>query len=315
MNYERLKTFIAVAEKNSFSEAAKILYVTQPTITSQIKALEEELNTKLFERTTKKVEMTQSAKILLNYAREIVQMNDSARKDITQMENMMYGELGMGCSLTIGEYILPEFLKQFKEGYPQIQIQVKIANSHQVIRLLKDQFIDVGLIETPIEDSQINLEPFLEDEIVLVAAPDYFSDDEAHISMEQVRQSSLIFREEGSGTRSVVNHYMEKAGLTKDDLQIVMELGSTEAIKAVVESGLGVSFVSKSAIKKEQKLGLLKAYSITDMELKRHFYIVHRKDHVLKSSTELFLETLQEIVKKQKKCVADEPASKHPINY
>ncbi|WP_255259579.1 LysR family transcriptional regulator [Lentibacillus sp. CBA3610] len=107
MNYERLKTFIAVAEKNSFSEAAKILYVTQPTITSQIKSLEEELNTKLFERTTKKVEMTQSAKILLKYAREIVQMNDSARKEITDMESTTYGDLGMGCSLTIGEYILP----------------------------------------------------------------------------------------------------------------------------------------------------------------------------------------------------------------
>ncbi|WP_010531916.1 selenium metabolism-associated LysR family transcriptional regulator [Lentibacillus jeotgali] len=314
MNYERLKTFIAVAEKNSFSEAAKMLYVTQPTITSQIKSLEEELGTKLFERTTKKVEMTQSAKILLKYAREIVQMNDSARKEITQMESMTYGELGMGCSLTIGEYILPEFLKQFKEEYPLIQIQVKIANSHQVINSLKNQFIDVGLIETPVEDKQINLEPFLEDEIVLIAAPDYFSGHDAYISMEQVRQSPLVFREEGSGTRSVVNHYLENAGLIKDDLQIVMELGSTEAIKAVVESGLGVSFISKNAIKKEQELGLLKAFSITDMELKRYFYIAHRKEHVLKSSTELFLETLQSIVEKKEAFVADEPANNYHIN-
>ncbi|ALX50158.1 selenium metabolism-associated LysR family transcriptional regulator [Lentibacillus amyloliquefaciens] len=311
MNYERLKTFIAVAEKNSFSEAAKMLFVTQPTITSQIKSLEEELGTKLFERTTKKVEITQSAKILLKYAREIVQMNDYARKEIMEMESMTYGELGMGCSLTIGEYILPEFLKQFKEDYPLIQIQVKIANSHQVINLLKDQLIDVGLIETPIEDSQINLEPFLEDEIVLIAAPDYFTGDDVHISMEKVRQSPLIFREEGSGTRSAVNHYMKKAGLSNDDLQILMELGSTEAIKAVVESGLGVSFISKNAIKKEQKLGLLKAYSITDMALKRHFYIAHRKDHVLKSSTELFLETLQTIVKKKETSVSEQPAGNH----
>ncbi|GGK08805.1 LysR family transcriptional regulator [Lentibacillus kapialis] len=311
MNYERLKTFIAVAEKNSFSEAAKMLYVTQPTITSQIKALEEELNTKLFERTTKKVEITQSAKILLKYAREIVRMNDSARKEMTQMESKTYGELGMGCSLTIGEYILPEFLKAFKEAYPLIQIQVKIANSHQVISAIKDQFIDVGLIETPVEDSQINLEPFLEDEIVLIAAPDYFSGDDVHISMEQVRQSPLIFREEGSGTRSVVNYYMKKAGLTNDDLQIVMELGSTEAIKAVVESGLGVSFISKSAIKKEQELGLLKAYSITDMALKRHFYIASRQHHVLKLSTEHFLETLQAIATRKETFVAEEPAGQH----
>ncbi|WP_256200845.1 LysR family transcriptional regulator [Virgibacillus halodenitrificans] len=109
MNYERLKTFIAVAEKKSFSEAARILFVTQPTITSQIKALEEELNTKLFERTTKKVKMTQSAKILLQHAKEIVRLSDLAKKEIQDIEETTYGELGIGCSFTIGEYILPSF--------------------------------------------------------------------------------------------------------------------------------------------------------------------------------------------------------------
>ncbi|MFD1362412.1 selenium metabolism-associated LysR family transcriptional regulator [Lentibacillus salinarum] len=315
MNYERLKTFIAVAEKNSFSEAAKILYVTQPTITSQIKSLEEELGTKLFERTTKKVQMTHSAGILLKYARDIVHMNDSARKEITQMESTAYGELGMGCSLTIGEYILPAFLKQFKENYPLIQIQVTIANSQAIINHIKDQFIDVGLIETPIEDSQIRLEPFLEDEIVLIAAPDYFSSEDALITLEHVQQSPLIFREEGSGTRSVVNHYMEKAGLSNDDLQIVMELGSTEAIKAVVESGLGVSFISKNAIKKEEELGLLKAYTITNMKLKRHFYIAYRKKQVLKSTTELFLETLRGIVQRKENLMVDAPAGDDHTNF
>src|SRR5699024_998009 len=108
-------------------------------------------------------------------------------------------------SLTIGEYILPEFLKQFKEEYPLIQIQVNIANSRSIISAIKDQVIDVGLIETPIEDHQIHLEPFMEDEIVLIAAPDYFSDEDAQITLEQVQKSPLVFREEGSGTRSVVN--------------------------------------------------------------------------------------------------------------
>lgn len=173
MNYDRLKTFIIVAEKNSFSEAAKRLYVTQPTITSQVKSLEDELDTKLFERTTKKVEMTQAAKVLLAYARDIVQMNDTARKKISQMESRSYGDLGMGCSLTIGEYYLPAFLKRFKEAYPLIQIQVSIANSTQIVDRIKDQVIDVGLIETRIEDDDIKLESFLEDELVLIAPPDF----------------------------------------------------------------------------------------------------------------------------------------------
>nr|WP_255259578.1 LysR substrate-binding domain-containing protein [Lentibacillus sp. CBA3610] len=176
---------------------------------------------------------------------------------------------------------------------------MNIENSQAIVSSIKDHFIDVGLIETPIEDNQINLEPFMADEIVLIAAPDYFSDVDQNLTLEQVKETPLIFREEGSGTRSVVNHYMEKAGLTSDDLQIVMELGSTEAIKAVVESGLGVSFISKNAIKKEQELGLLKAYSITDLKLKRYFYIAYREKHVLKSTTELFLETLRSIVRKK----------------
>ncbi|MBP1949875.1 selenium metabolism-associated LysR family transcriptional regulator [Virgibacillus litoralis] len=302
MNYDRLKTFIAVAEKKSFSEAAKILYVTQPTITSQVKALEEELNTKLFERTTKKVEMTQSAHILLKYVREIVRLTDSAQKEILQIENTFHGNLSMGCSLTIGEYILPEFLKQFINSYPLIQLSVKIVNSSEIVAKLKDQIIDVGLIETPIEDPQITLEPILEDELILIAAPDYFPASEVKISLDKLTKLPLIVREKGSGTRAVVDYYLTQGRLSVDDLNVVMELGSTESIKAAVESGLGVSFISKSAIKKEQRLKLLKTYPIEGISLYRYFYIASRKDHILKSTTELFLEELRRIIQEKEAC-------------
>ena len=296
MNYERLKTFIAVAEKNSFSEAAKILFVSQPTITSQIKALEEELNTKLFERTTKKVAMTQSAHVLLKYARKMVHLSDTAEKEILQMENTITGDLSMGCSLTIGEYILPEYLKRFIELYPLVQMSVKIANSNKIVANLKDQLIDVGIIETSVEDPQIILEPILGDELILVATPGYFPNHELKISLDQLKKAPLIVREKGSGTRAVVEKYLKQVGLTLNDLNIVMELGSTQAIKTAVESGLGVSFISKSAIKKELKLKSLKTYSIKNISLQRTFYIAYRKDRVLKSSTELFLDELRTII-------------------
>jgi DNA-binding transcriptional LysR family regulator len=299
MNYERLKTFIAVAEKKSFSEAARILYVTQPTITSQVKALEEELNTKLFERTTKKVTLTKSAYVLLKYAKEMVRLSDTAQKEILQLERTVNGDLWMGCSLTVGEYILPEFLKRFKDRYPSINISVEIANSRHIVGNIKDQLIDVGLIETPIEDPHITMEPILEDELVLIATPDYFSNHELKISTEKLIETPLIIREEGSGTREVVNHYLQKGGLSLDDLNVVMELGSTEAIKAAVESGLGVSFVSKSAIKKEQKLKMLKVHYVKNIAFYRYFYIALRKDHVLKSITELFLEELRTIMQEK----------------
>lgn len=211
MNYERLKTFIAVAEKKSFSEAARILFVTQPTITSQIKALEEELNTKLFERTTKKVKMTQSAKILLQHAKEIVRLSDLAKKEIQDIEETTYGELGIGCSFTIGEYILPSFLKKFKDLYPLIQMRMEISNSDRIVTHIKDQIIDVGLIETAMDDPRIMIEPFLEDELILITAPNYF-DNEDEITLEQLKNVPLITRERGSGTRAVVNQYLKQAG-------------------------------------------------------------------------------------------------------
>ncbi len=290
---------MAVAEKNSFSEAGKILFVTQPTITSQIKALEEELHTKLFERTTKKVKMTQSAVVLYKYAKEIIRLSDSAQKEILKIEDTVHGDLNMGCSLTIGEYILPKYLKSFKDIYPLIPMTVEISNSNNIITRIKDQLIDVGLIETLIDDPEIMVEPFLEDELILIASPNYFSDNEINISIDQLKYTPLIVREKGSGTRAVLEQYLNKTGLSMDELNIVMELGSTEAIKAAVESGLGVSIVSRNAIIKEQQLQLLAAYSMKDISFYRYFYIAFRKDQVLKSTTELFIDELRKMTGKQ----------------
>ncbi len=300
MNYEKLKTFIVVAEKKSFSEAAKLLFVTQPTITAQIKALEEELSTKLFERTTKKVNLTQSGIILMNYAKEIVRLNDTARKEITEIENTVYGELSIGCSFTIGEYIMPEFLKQFKDMYPLIQIKVDITNSNNIISDIKDQRVDVGLIETPIDDSEIVVESFLEDELILIASPLSFSSENPVISVEELKALPLIVRERGSGTRAVVNQYLKQSGVREEDMNIVMELGSTEAIKAAVEAKLGISITSKSAIKKEQKLNLLTAYKVKDVSFYRFFYTAYGKNQVLKSTAELFLEELYKMTQKRR---------------
>ena len=298
MNYEKLKTFMIVAEKRSFSEAAKLLYVTQPTITAQIKSLEEELNTKLFERTTKKVELTQSAKILMKYAREMIRLNDMAHKEIMRIEDTVYGELSMGCSFTIGEYILPEFLKIFKGMYPLIQMEVDITNSNNIVSNIKDQRIDVGLIETPIDDPDVIVEPIMEDELILIASSSYLPKQDMKVSLEKLKQLPLIVREKGSGTRAVVNQYLKQAGLTESDLNIVMELGSTEAIKAVVEAGLGVSIISKSAIKKEQELNVLTAHLIQNISFYRFFYIAYGRSQILKSTTEIFIEELKKMVSK-----------------
>lgn len=270
-----------------------MLFVTQPTISAQIKVLEEELGTKLFERTTKKVEMTQSAVILLKYAKKIIHLNESAYKEISKFEDSMYGDLKVGCSFTIGEYLLPGFLKSFKDDYPLIQMSVNITNSNAIISQIKDRFIDVGLIESPVEDPHVVTEAFAEDELTLIAAPGYFPDNKITIGADQIPELPFILREKGSGTRAVVNRYLQHAGISEEQMNIAMELGSTEAIKTAVASGLGVAIISKSAIKKETKLKLLKAYPIKDVSFYRDFYIAYRKDLVLKETTELFMTHLK----------------------
>lgn len=298
MNYERLNTFITVYEKRSFSEAAKILFVSQPTITAHIKALEEELDSKLFERTTKKVLPTASAHILFKYAKRIVRFTQLAQKEISNMKDNPHDNLPIGASMTIGEYILPSFLKKFKDQFPLISINTQITNSENIIKSINNRQIEIGLIETPLEVTNIKMEPILEDEIVLIAPNSFQFKKEKTITKEELTKIPLIMREKGSGTREVTESYIEKANVSDDSLQIVMELGSTESIKSAVEAGLGAAFVSKNVIHKELKLKLLKAYHLENIRFKRFFYIVYREDLVLSTSAELFLQHLRDFSKR-----------------
>ncbi|UOQ95161.1 selenium metabolism-associated LysR family transcriptional regulator [Halobacillus shinanisalinarum] len=298
MNYEKLQTFITVADKKSFSEAAKLLYLSQPTITSQIKSLEKDLNTTLFERTTKQVQLTQSANVLYRYAKEIIKVSETAEKEIMSMSDQVYGDLEIACSLTIGENILPQILGEFRKEYPLVRMSVDITNTTQIMGKIKDHVLDLGLIEAPIEDPELFLEPFLEDELTLVATPHYFEEEKTAVLLEELKELPLVLRESGSGTRTVMNQHLINSGLNPSSLNVEFELGSTEAVKSAVESGLGLSILSKSAIKKELQLGLLKTYPIQDVSFLRNFYIVFHRDVVLKSTAEVFLHSIKHLDKK-----------------
>ncbi|WP_407269892.1 selenium metabolism-associated LysR family transcriptional regulator [Radiobacillus sp. PE A8.2] len=293
MNVEKLKTFITVADKKSFSEAAKILFLSQPTITAHIKALEQHLNTSLLERTTKQVQLTKAGTILYGYGKDIIRLSEIAEKEIRGMAGHVYGELLLACSLTIGENILPQLLGRFKEAFPLIQTTVDISNTTHILSRIKDHSLDLGLIEANITDPDIVLEPFLRDELMLVAKPGYFSHDKNYLSLDEVIQLPLILREKGSGTRAEMMQHLRKAGVNIDKLHIAFELGSTEAVKSAVEAGLGISIISKNAIKKELKLDLLQTYPIENLVLSRYFYIVYHRETVLKSTMDAFIDSIK----------------------
>ncbi|WP_099364639.1 selenium metabolism-associated LysR family transcriptional regulator [Fredinandcohnia onubensis] len=289
MNFDQLKTFVTVADKKNFSESAKTLYLSQPTITSQIKSLERHLNTTLFERTTKQVELTASAKIFYKYAKEIIRLSESAEKEISDLHGEIHGQLKVASSLTIGENILPQLLGSFKENYPLIELSIDITNTDQILLQIKDHVLDLGLIEAPVKDPDLILQPFMKDELILIAPCDFFGADKVDITMKELFHLPLVLREKGSGTRTVMVQCIKKHGYTPTKLNVVLELGSTEAIKQAVEAGLGFSIISKNAIKKELNLNLLKAYPIRDILFSRYFYTVYHRDTVLKPPVEAFL--------------------------
>ncbi|QQK77788.1 LysR family transcriptional regulator [Salicibibacter cibarius] len=293
MNHDHLETFIVVVEQKSFSEAARILYLSQPTVTSHIQALENAINANLFERTKKHVEATPAANLLYPYAKNILDTQVRAQNEIDQLMGELHGKLVIASSLTIGESILPSLLYEFKMKYPKVELNTEIINSQHIVELIRNSELEIGLIEAWLDEPLLHMEPFMSDELLLVAKKDFFTNSKKIITVEELCSTPLVLRERGSGTRSVLHQYLGKMGVSSEDLNVVLELGSTESVKAAVEAGLGVSIISKHAIEKELSLDLFETYPIKNVELSRHFYIAYKKRKTLSLISEEFLHLLR----------------------
>ena len=244
----RLKVFRAVAEHLNFRKAAEHLFLTQPAITLQIKALENDLGVRLFDRSANRVTLTAQGTILLRYASKIAQLTADAEQKLSSDDGQFSGELALGVSTTIAQYVLPRLIGAFLDEHPRVQLSLHSGNTEEVVKLLLDGKVSVGLIEGPARERGVHVEPFMRDELVLIAPP---NSDATHFSPQQLLACSLLMREQGSGSRRVVETALEKSGFKLKDFKSVMDLDSTEAIKSSVEAGLGIGFVSRWAISKE----------------------------------------------------------------
>ncbi|MCL6573838.1 MAG: LysR family transcriptional regulator [Bacillus sp. (in: Bacteria)] len=279
MNLEHLKVFFMAATKRNFTEAAKILNLSQSSVSLQIQHLEEQIHTTLFDRSTKKMDLTDSGKLLYNYAEQIIQLGNQAEKELALLSETIHGDLRLGASQTIGEYLLPYFLGNFIEQYPNVNLMMKIENSTQIIEKISSGEIDLGFIEAPFPHERLESIPFLEDELVIISSSAHSFPflDGASIEPNHLFSLPIIMREKGSGTREVLEENLLKHSFDPGKLPIVMELENTESIKSAVESGLGIAIISKTAIKKEIELGILKKTRINGIPLKRHFYLLSKK--------------------------------------
>jgi DNA-binding transcriptional LysR family regulator len=269
----RLKVFRTVAEKLNFRQAAEALYLTQPAITLQIKALEEELGVQLFNRSGNRIALTDAGKILFTHARRMAALVMAAQAEMGRFKGEERGELRIGASTTIAQYVLPRLLGDFQLAQPGIRLSVLGANTAVIVSGVLDGSLALGLIEGPSLRRDLKIERFLADEIGVIT-PAHHEWGGQVISAEQVSKEKLILREDGSGTRRVVEAALRRAGVRLKRANIVMVLDSTEAIKSAVETGLGIGFVARRAIQKELKLGTLNELTVQGMKIERHFSIV-----------------------------------------
>ena len=272
----RLQVFHTVARLLSFTKAAEALHMTQPAVTFQVRQLEEHFNTRLFDRTHNRISLTEAGKRVYDYAERIFVMYSEMENAVRELTGEISGVLIIGASTTIAEYMLPALLGDFKEQYPDVTIRLKVANTDGIVSMVENNIIDLGVVEAPVTNKNLVVEQCRMDQLVLIVPPGHELARQEKVPVTKLAEYPYICREEGSGTREVMMEHLHAEGLSGADLNIVMELGSPEAIKGAVEAGMGISLLSKATIAKELKLGTLVAVNI-DPPMERPFSFVHQK--------------------------------------
>jgi DNA-binding transcriptional LysR family regulator len=299
-NFHQLHIFYTVAEKGSFSAAAQALYMTQPAVTMQVQALEEHFGSKMFTRTTKKIELTEAGRTLLPYSLKSIELMKETESSMAKFTHMLKGRLQLGASLTMGEFILPQLLGPFGIRHPHISLSMRVMNTSQIVDEIIHNQLNFGLIEAPIDHPDLQTDAILSDELLLILPVNHVLACKDTITWSDVLQFPFILREQGSGTRKVMEDELVSNGFDLADLKIIMELGSTGAIKSAVEANLGITILSQSSIKHELTLGLLTTKKITGLRFIRSFYSIYQRSTLLPLSAVAFLNFFHEHVEIQR---------------
>lgn len=270
----RLKVFRVVARHLNFTRAAEELLLTQPAVTQQIKALEDEYGLPLFDRTGGRIALTPAGATLFPYAEQLKAISDEAFAAVTSTAALPSGTLALGASQTIAQYLLPTLVAAFLREHPRVTVSAISGNTDRILEDLADHRIQLALIEGPALRQDLHVEPFLRDQMVLIV-PASHEWANREISLDDLRASSLLMREFGSGSRRVVERALTKAGLRKKDLRITMELDSSEALLSAVEAGLGVTFVSRWAVRNQLALHTLAIATVKGLKLSRKFSLAY----------------------------------------
>ncbi|WHY60020.1 LysR family transcriptional regulator [Cytobacillus firmus] len=287
MNLDYLKVFYVTANNKSFSQTAKDLHLSQSSVSLQIKQLEEQWDCQLFERTTKKISLTPAGEILYHKVKKLIALMNETENELEELKGSVHGDLKVGASLTIGEHVLPFLLADFSSLYPKVSLHLNVYNSRHIVEKLLNHEINLGFIESMLSYPALKQVPFAKDELIIIASPENKFIKTDNITIEELLSVPIIIREKGSGTRQVMEDSFRRCHVDASKLNVIMELKHTEAIKTCVEAGLGISIISKSAVKKELRLGTLKQLHIDGLTMQRDFYMIYHEEALKHTSRKL----------------------------
>ena len=299
MEFRQLESFCAVVRYQSFTKAAEKLYISQPTISTHIRMLEQEFNSRLIIRTTKNIEITPHGKELFACAQKIFTLkNDLIQKWSEENKKI----IRIGASTIPADYILPEVLPLFCQKYPDIQLHIHQNDSGNILQSILNGKFTIGMVGMKSFEKELDFVPFFHDEIVMITpkqekflhfAQKIFNQDDL-ISL--LKKETIILREQGSGSKKRLESYFEQINLSEKSLNIIARLNDQESIKKLVASGLGISFISAKAITDADNLLTMK---LPENNLTRSLYFAYHKDYILKEHISSFIKFVQNFYAKK----------------
>jgi DNA-binding transcriptional LysR family regulator len=270
----RLTVFYTVAKRLSFTKAAAELFVTQPAITKHIQELESQLGMALFDRRGNQISLTTAGNVLLRHAETIMGVYRQIEFDLNALKGQPSGRLRLGASSTIAQYVIPAVLARFQDHSPEVSLSLLSGNTDQIEQALLNNDIDLGLVEGRTHHSDIRYTPFVKDELVLVCRADHPLAGRDEITLDELKTVPIALRERGSGSLEVIEHALRGAGLRLNDLNLAMQLGSTEGIKTYLTNSVSIAFISIFAVQNELKNGILRVLDVAGLTIQRDFYSV-----------------------------------------
>jgi len=292
----QLEIFCAVAELKSFSRAAEALFVSQPTVTSHISALEKRLGVKLFDRTTRKVTLTPAGKLLYHHAKVLLAAHEAAMQELSRFQGGLMGRLTLGASTIPAHYLLPSLMAKFRREFPETQLIMRIGSSGEILDGVLNGELELGVIGFKPDEPQIRTIPLWSDEVVLIVPPEHEWSERSFVPIAELSNQSFVFREEGSGTRKTFEQFLLKHKISPRQLKIVAEVGSTEAVKQFVAAGGGVGFVSIRAVDCEAEQERLKIVRLQEGRITRQFFAIIPTERTISPLCNAFVRFLKEQV-------------------